>query len=84
MRSRDIEIGEVGAVGLVDVVITVIQGAVRGCDHGREDMLRALLIRLEVELVEYTAEDAPLQQLMSVSIWKAIGVNEVTIDVHAI
>ena len=61
MRSRDIEVRKVGAVGLMNIVVAVVQGAVRGCDHWREDMFRSLLVRLEVELVQYAAEDAPLE-----------------------
>lgn len=46
MRSRNIEVGKVGRVGLVNVVVDLEKGSVGGRNHGLEESLGAEFRRL--------------------------------------
>lgn len=59
--SRDIEVGEVGRVGLVQVVVDLEDGRVRGSDDGLEERIGAVLRGLaQRHVVENGVEDAIL------------------------
>ena len=62
MRSRDIQVGEVGAVGFVEVVIAVVEGVVTARDQWREEVFRLLWCWLEIELVEDASQNSNMPE----------------------
>ena len=61
MGAGDVEVGEVGAVGFVQVVVAVVGGVEGGGDHGGEEVAGGAVLLLEEDLVDEAFEDAPLQ-----------------------
>ena len=62
MRTRDIQVGKVGAVTFVEVVVAIVGGVVARGYHRREQVPGFLRVWLEVELVEDAAEDADMPE----------------------
>lgn len=63
--ARDVEVGEVGRVGLVQVVVALDERRAGRRDDGLEEGARRQRRRLQVELVEEAAEEADLEELVS-------------------
>jgi len=60
MRARNIHVGKVGAIGLVQVVICLEERSMRRCDHRLKERMRRNRGRLKVYLVNERAKDAYL------------------------
>lgn len=58
--AGDVEVGEVGAVGFVQVVVAVVGGVEGGGDHRRKEVAWSAFVLLEEDLVDEAFEDAPL------------------------
>lgn len=61
VRARDVEVGEVGRVRLVQVVVAFGERGTGGRDERLEEGVRGERRRLEVELVDEAAEEADLE-----------------------
>ena len=68
MSASDVEIGEISAVGLVEVVVAVVRSVEGGGDHGRKEIARRALLLLEEDLVDEAFEDAPLLEGIAMSV----------------
>ena len=60
VQAADVEVAEVGAVGLVDVVVALEQGAVGGDDHGLEEGGGPGAVRPRRDVSEDAVEEADL------------------------
>lgn len=60
MGAGDVEVGEVGGIGFVDVVVAVVGCIIGGCDERGEEVFGRNLMGLAVDLVDDSAEDAVL------------------------
>ena len=71
MRSRNVEIAEVGAVGFVEVVVAVVRSVVAARYHRGEQVFRFLRSGLEIELVEDSAKNSDMPYS-----WQVLEVEE--------
>jgi hypothetical protein len=60
VRARDVQVGEVRAVGFVQVVVAVVGGVEGGGEHWHEEVARGAVFAGEVDLGDEAFEDAPL------------------------
>lgn len=60
MGTRDVQVGEVGRIGFVEVVVAVVGGIVGLSDEWSEEVFRSDRGFLEVDLVDDAAQDAEL------------------------
>lgn len=62
MGAADVEVGKVGRVRLVQIVVGVPWRVAAAGNDGGEEVFGGLLGGLEVDLIENTSEDAQLQK----------------------
>jgi hypothetical protein len=58
--ASDVQVGEVGRVGFVEVVVAVVRGVVGLRNDGSEEVFGLDVVLLEVYLVDDAAEDSNL------------------------
>ena len=68
MSASDVEIGEVSAVGLMEIIVAVVRSVEGRGDHGRKEIAMRALLLLEEDLVDEAFEDAPLLERKAMSV----------------
>jgi hypothetical protein len=68
VSASDVEIGEVSAVGLMEIIVAVVRSVEGRGDHGRKEIARSTLLLLEEDLIDETFEDAPLLERNAMSV----------------